>query len=369
MSKKKKIDLSADLADLIMGDETENTTASPAQKTRVLKSGKDADLDPTLQLGKTSNQTVPSKGIGRGEISLDKNVPDYEIQRFDKTEKKQEPTAFGATNSVPAELQNSRLEDERSPDVPKRFPREEVSIGNTDDLKVISEKFPAHPVSVSDNFQYASPIRESRRSGPDVVLSAEASLAQSEKLRIAQERILDLERVVETLRAENEQLMAAGETFRNNSDDLRAQLDQLKLAHKERLEAANEEMIVLRSSTSSKSEEIVRQRHKIEELESRLSGDLKKIRVRERELENRLEIARLEHNALLKNKDEIILDLKRKIDQLGFELENYRSKGKELNKSMEDTRERVRRTVKALRLALSMLEGEDEDSIPLKKAE
>ena len=59
----------------------------------------------------------------------------------------------------------------------------------------------------------------------------------------------------------------------------------------------------------------------------------------------------------MRNKDEMILDLKRQIDQLSMELESYRTKGKDLNKQLEGKQETLSRTVKALRLALTLLEG------------
>ena len=103
--------------------------------------------------------------------------------------------------------------------------------------------------------------------------------------------------------------------------------------------------------------------------ETRLKNDFKKIRVKERELENRLELARAEKAALLRSKDEYILDLKRKIDQLQSELDNYRSKVLELNKNLDSNQEQFKRTVRALRLALTNLEHKEGEPFPLKKAE
>jgi predicted nucleic acid-binding Zn-ribbon protein len=107
---------------------------------------------------------------------------------------------------------------------------------------------------------------------------------------------------------------------------------------------------------------------KIEEFETRLSSNLQKIRVRERELENRLELMKMESSAVVRSKDEMILEMKRQIDQMGHELENYRQKGQELNRQIDEKQETLRRTVKALRLALTLLEGGAEEIDPIKKA-
>lgn len=190
--------------------------------------------------------------------------------------------------------------------------------------------------------------------------TTEAALARSENLRIAQNRILELEQEVERLRIENEQLAAAGETIRRRADELMGRVESAEARCESIKNLAEEEKQLLQESLEGKERQYQGVQSKIEELESRLSTNIQKIRVRERELENRLELVRMESAALIRSKDELILDLKRQMDQLNMELENYRTKGQELNKSINDKQEMLRRTVKALRLALSMLEGEDE---------
>ncbi|MFZ4404475.1 MAG: hypothetical protein ACOYOK_10275, partial [Pseudobdellovibrionaceae bacterium] len=91
--------------------------------------------------------------------------------------------------------------------------------------------------------------------------------------------------------------------------------------------------------------------------------------VREGELENRLELARAEKSAVARSKDENILDLKRKIIHLQAELDNYRSKSIELNKIIDNNQAQFKRTVQALRLALSNLEDKQDASLAVKKDE
>ena len=199
--------------------------------------------------------------------------------------------------------------------------------------------------------------------------SVELSLSQSESLRVAQNRILGLEEEVERVRQENEQLIAAGETIRRKSDSLRTRVEKAEMSLKEERAIFKEEKKIYRDNLEDKERENQRIREKLEELEIRLDSDLKKIRVRERELENRLELVKMEEAALLRNKDEIILDLKRKIDQLNSELDNFRGRSLELHKNMEQDQERQRRTVRALRLALTMLEDSESEVTPLKKVD
>ena len=95
----------------------------------------------------------------------------------------------------------------------------------------------------------------------------------------------------------------------------------------------------------------------------------KKIRVRERELEHRLEIVKLENQSLLTSKDKMILDLKRQIDQLTHETDYGKQKTQELFTQYKEKQETIRRVVRALRIALTILEGDEDNGAQLKKAE
>jgi chromosome segregation ATPase len=208
-----------------------------------------------------------------------------------------------------------------------------------------------------------------RSSGPQS--ATEAALVQSESLRIAQTRILELEQENERLRLQNEELGAAGETLRHRVDELSAQNQRREsdLQHSQSRFAQEREILENSKEAARRDSEV--QRRKVEELELRISTQIQKVRVRERELENRLELVKMENAALIRSKDEMILDLKRQMDQLNLELGNYRNKNQELNRLAGDKQEMLRRTVKALRLALSMLEGEEEahpQQPPLRKA-
>lgn len=190
--------------------------------------------------------------------------------------------------------------------------------------------------------------------------ATEAALVQSESLRIAQGRILELEQEIERLRTQNEELGAAGETLRRRTDELLSQNQKRENDYENLQQTFEQEKAILASSKEALQRDLEQQRRKSEELELRISTNIQKIRVRERELENRLELVKMEGAALIRSKDEMILELKRQMDQINLELNNYRSKNQELNRQTTDKQEMLRRTVKALRLALSMLEGEEE---------
>jgi len=197
----------------------------------------------------------------------------------------------------------------------------------------------------------------------------DGNLNQAENLRMAQEKILELENENERLRRQNEELVAASEILKERSDLMTSQLTEYKNDREGLEQSFKNEMTLLKNHVARKDAELRRAQIKVEELESRLKFDLKKIRVRERELENRLELVRAEKNAISKNKDEQILDLRRKMDLVQMEVDSYRQKCIELNKQIENSQDSFKRTTRALRLAMANLELQEENKGQLKKAE
>ena len=199
--------------------------------------------------------------------------------------------------------------------------------------------------------------------------SPDSQLAQVENLRIAQEKILELEKENEKLRLQNEELIAASEIVKERAELLTSQVQEFKNDRDSLEQSYKNELSLVKNQYNRKDHELQKAQMKIDELDSRLKFDMKKIRIRERELENRLELIRAEKNALVKSKDEQILDLRRKMDQLQLEVESYRQKCVELNKIIDTNQDSFKRTTRALRLAMANLELQEENKVALKKAE
>jgi hypothetical protein len=200
--------------------------------------------------------------------------------------------------------------------------------------------------------------------------SSEVALRQSESLRIAQSRLTELENEIERLRRENEQLATAGETLRRRNDELLSKTESIDGQFRESLKTFDEERKVLRGQIQGKDRESHEVRVRLEEAEMRLESNFKKIRVRERELEHRLEIVKMETTTLVSTKDKMILDLKRQVDQLLHENEFGKQKTQEMFGQFKEKQDTIRRVVRALRIALTILEGDEEGPpVPVKKAE
>ena len=266
------------------------------------------------------------------------------------------------------------------------------SVAKDDKTAIVGAKQPVTPqplIAPMDDSEYIGPAERTvvaggKKSAPEPEakvsfgnnprMSGDPALVQAENLRLAQERIIELEKAFEKIRRENELLSSAGELAQAKLEELHAKLSSSDRIKHELAQQNESELRIFKDGLIIKDNDINRLRLKVEELEGRLAQDLRKVRVRERELENRLELTKMEKNALVRAKDETILELKRKIEHFESEVENYKSKVVELNERLEANQEQFSRTVRALRLALTNLEvsegtGNSITLAPLKKVE
>jgi len=200
--------------------------------------------------------------------------------------------------------------------------------------------------------------------------SVEGLLKQAEHLRLAQDKINELEGEIEDLRRENDELLSAADTFKALSEEYFEQLEKLKIELVDSRETGQQEIRILRESLQEREKQSNELKQTNADLKSKVETNFKQIRKRERDLEYRLELAKVEETTLLKSKDKTILELRRRIDKLDQEMEAYREKNKEHYQKLQQQQQTVRGVVRALRIALTRLEGDfGVDFEVLKKAE
>lgn len=199
--------------------------------------------------------------------------------------------------------------------------------------------------------------------------SAGGGLKQSEHLRIAQRKINDLEDEVAKLRRENEDLASAGDTFKKLNDEYYNEIENLKSKLHDNKQTANQEISLLKRIQQNKEKQITEFKQQIDDYKSRIDNNFQRVRKREKDLEHRLEIAKIEEAAVVKSKDQLILDLKRRIDEISNESDNFRKKSQENYKELQKKQQVVRGVIRALRIALTKLEGDDDSDFGIDSRE
>ncbi|MES2770095.1 MAG: hypothetical protein V4596_13200 [Bdellovibrionota bacterium] len=199
------------------------------------------------------------------------------------------------------------------------------------------------------------------------LFSLEAAIKQSEYLRIAQGKVKNLEKQVDELKSENETLSTSAIVLQKKYDELARKIDMSKMDQKAQVDNLKDESVLKDRIINELQKEKDQLQRKNDEFQSLMSEKIQHVRVRERELQNRLEILQHEGDVVITNKDEMILDLKKQMDQFHFEMDSYKAQARELNNHIQSQKEQIRRSTKALRLALTLLENEDIDVSEIKK--
>jgi chromosome segregation ATPase len=93
--------------------------------------------------------------------------------------------------------------------------------------------------------------------------------------------------------------------------------------------------------------------------------DVKKIQMRERELEQQLELLKSDAETQIKHRDLKILELKRKIDSMEFDMESISMQEKRSVESRFELEDKLDKAIKTLRSAITVLEDETEKNSAL----
>lgn len=200
--------------------------------------------------------------------------------------------------------------------------------------------------------------------------SVDGILKQSEHLRIAQDKINDLEKELDDLRRQNHELSNDAESIATLNESYSGQIENLKMELTHIRLTMSEEIKILRHSMHEKDRAISEMKQSNSDLKSKVENNFKSIRKRERDLEYRLELAKVDEAALLKTKDKMILELRRELEKKEQERGAFERKNKEHFQKIQEQQQTVRTVVRALRIALTRLEGDfGVDFEVLKKAE
>ncbi len=221
-------------------------------------------------------------------------------------------------------------------------------------------------VSYGDVYENDTVVAGGSRSSATV----DGLLKKSEHLRIAQEKINELENEVEDLRKQNHELSNDAESIANLNESYSAQIENLRMELTHVRTTLSEEAKILRHSMYEKERIIAELKQGNSDLKSKVENNFKSIRKRERDLEYRLELAKVDEAALLKSKDKMILELRRELEKKDQEKSAFERKNKEHFQKIQEQQQTVRTVVRALRIALTRLEGDfGVDFEVLKKAE
>ncbi|MCB0475487.1 MAG: hypothetical protein KDC69_07415, partial [Flavobacteriaceae bacterium] len=210
----------------------------------------------------------------------------------------------------------------------------------TNSLKKVKEKianvFKSEDEKTNKIEVNSSPVPSTKQS--DNVYQDKVERAHA--LQLAQQRIQDLESLNAKLEYEVSELRSSGEVLYTQNQEMKTEIENLKKELQTLKGNHTTELNLAESKSKSKDKQIDKLKLHIDSLELQLKVEFQKVKSRERELENRLEIMKMENQAVLRSKDELILELKRNLDEISLEMENFKGKGRDLHINLEDTKEK-----------------------------
>lgn len=188
-----------------------------------------------------------------------------------------------------------------------------------------------------------------------------------------------LQATISNLRADREELLAKIDKFEDEKVmqnrqtlTLRAELDEKKIELTIIRKKLNEELNEMKDRLKLFDEKRLileeKNRHLMSELDKAAQKnkiDVKKVQMRERELEQKLELLKSDAETQIKNRDLKILELKRKIDAMEFDMESISQQEKRSVESRFELEDKLEKAIKTLRNAITVLEDETDRSSAL----
>ncbi len=176
------------------------------------------------------------------------------------------------------------------------------------------------------------------------------------QVRSSQERLQQLEMMLKMEKAKNTELSNVvskqEQVIKNYDQDKKAELEvfekhaeDLQLQLKDRTDKVRSIEAKLKITTDE-----------VNKIKDRVRVDIRRIRVREKELESQLEILKKDSAALIQARDEKVLELKRKVDLLEFNMELVQEQYHRERRASDDLKNRLKDAASAMKQANGLLE-------------
>lgn len=164
---------------------------------------------------------------------------------------------------------------------------------------------------------------------------------------------------LETLTRKNRELLGTNESLKRDAEGAKGELREMKEKVQGDLAMMKndyEERLRRNGNYDAAAEEFYKKR---EEWKEKVREELKRIKLKERELENKYELLKRDMQALLDSKDRHVLELKKKNDALELEQESLEDRLRRANIIIAAIDSKKRRLVETMKLAISLLEAID----------
>lgn len=195
-----------------------------------------------------------------------------------------------------------------------------------------------------------------------ILLKEQEVRDNKEQLNQFQNQFKKQQSELELLQQRLKSLLIEFENTKSREQEIKQQYIELKTRYKQDIEKAKneyEEKVKRMGVDQGQAQEVLKHRS---EWKEKIKEDLNKIRLKERELENKYELLKRDTQTLLDSKDKQLLELKKKNDALELELEGMEEKVIQSNTMLAAVESKKNKLIETLKLMISMLESIDQNN-------
>jgi DNA-binding response OmpR family regulator len=266
----------------------------------------------------------------------------------------QSPTSTGLTGS---ETARGVSEEEAAKDLPYLFSGPSSLVDGTRSMVMPAPQMSSTPITNRASQSHSDDVETLKKY---LTMREQDVSVLTAQLTYAKEELGKSEETIKRLSLQGEDLFHQINDLKNK---IEAQAQELEHANRNR----EGELEQLRGEVKSKIDRIKFLEERLndsalqyEKLKDRVRLDIRKIRVREKELESKLEILKKDSETLIAARENKILELKRKIDLLEFNYDTLQDKNENEKQNVRKSEEKIERIHKVLKLALGVIDSESE---------
>jgi hypothetical protein len=244
---------------------------------------------------------------------------------------------------------------------------EESDDDHIDDFFGIDDSKNSSPAKLAEE-TYIDTYKDSHQSSRDSYkeepyktsagLGTEDSIRYQATIRQLREEREDILGQVKTLKGENRELEQDNLSLKASLDEAKIEISILRKRHMVELEDMKYRLTISEEKKALADERARQADLRREKLEQKVRIDFNQVKQREKELESKLEMLSMDVDSQVQSRDQKILELRRKIDALEFNMENTTIKEQ---KSLDDKRkleDRLNKIMKTLRNSIKNLEDD-----------
>lgn len=245
-------------------------------------------------------------------------------------------------------------------------PVDSVSIGEPTETPDVHSAPTPESGAGEQKFEYRSFV-QNKQAHDDIIAHHDNEIVKlSATIRNLREDRDKLLHQISSLEEERDRLKQENITHKADLDDSKIENSILKKRFAREREVLEYDLKLTQDKLLASQERNKEHEFELRNLDRKVQVDLKKIRQRENELEGKLELLKSDAESQILNREQKIVELKRRIDTLEFDMESMGKIEKQSKENSVLLEEKLDRVMKTLKLAMKMLDDSNYEKKDIK---